>query len=82
MINPAEDDCNKQCGPNETKPRAIKINPRKRHNTPTLRGGACLPLRPRLQRIVTLCVCGYWVVTRLLTGCMRSHPCVRATCVR
>ena len=27
-------------------------------------------------------VCRYWVVTRLWTGCMRPHRCVRETCVR
>ena len=26
-----------------------------------------------------LCVCMFWVATRLLTGCMRANPCVRAT---
>ena len=41
----------------------------------------CMSLRPHLQRDVTLCVCGYWVVTRLVTRCMRARPCVRAKCV-
>ena len=34
-INPAEDNCEKQCGDNEAKPHAITMNPRKRHNKPT-----------------------------------------------
>ena len=34
-INPAEDNCKKQCGPNETTPNAITMDPRKRHNIPT-----------------------------------------------
>ena len=42
---------------------------------------SCLPLRPHLRRVVTLCVCRYWVVTRLFIGCVRPHACVRATCV-
>ena len=33
--NPAEDNSNKQCTPNETKPNSNKIHPRKRHNNPT-----------------------------------------------
>ena len=41
-----------------------------------------MSLRPHLRRVVTLCVCRYWVVTRLVTGCVRARPCVRATCVR
>ena len=35
MINPAEDNCKKQCGPNETKPSAITINSRHVHNNST-----------------------------------------------
>ena len=32
MINQAEDNCMKLCGPNETKPNAITINPHKRES--------------------------------------------------
>ena len=33
--NPLEDNCKRQWGPNETKPNATKINPRRRHDNPT-----------------------------------------------
>ena len=46
------------------------------------RGASCLSLRPHIRRVVTLCVCRYWVVTRLLTGCVRLVPVyVRRVCV-
>ena len=32
IINPAEDNCKNLCGPNETKPNAITMNPRKRES--------------------------------------------------
>ena len=35
MINTAEDKCKETRGPSETKPSAITIIPRKRHNTHT-----------------------------------------------
>ena len=35
-INPAQDNCKKQCRSNETKPNAITINPRKQHNVAVL----------------------------------------------
>ena len=31
---------------------------------------------------VALCVCRYWVVTCLLTECVRPRPCAREACVR
>ena len=46
------------------------------------RGASCLLLRPHLRQVVTLCVCRYWVATRLVTGCARPRPCVRETCMR
>ena len=45
-------------------------------------GASCLPLHPHLRRVVTVYVCRYWVVIRMLTGCVRPRPCVRETCVR
>ena len=41
-----------------------------------------MSLRPHLRRVVTFCVCRYWVVTRLVTGRVRAHSCVRETCTR
>ena len=41
-----------------------------------------MSLRPKLRRVVTFCVCRYWVVARLVTGRVRAHSCVRETCVR
>ena len=41
-----------------------------------------MSLRPQLRRVVTFCVCRYWVVARLVTGRVRAHSCVRETCVR
>ena len=34
-INPAEDNCKKQCEPNKIKPNAIPIQTRKRYKNPT-----------------------------------------------
>ena len=42
-------------------------------------GASFLSLPPHLQRVVMLCVRRYWVVTRLVTGCVRARPCVRET---
>ena len=41
-----------------------------------------MSLRPHLRRVAAFCVCRYWVVTRLVTGCVQPRPCVRVTCVR
>ena len=38
------------------------------------------PLRPHLRRVVAFCVCRCWVVTRLVTGRVRAHSCVREMC--
>ena len=38
--------------------------------------GSWLLLRPHLRRVVTFCVCRYWVVARLVTGRVRAHSCV------
>ena len=35
-----------------------------------------------LHCVQVLGVCRYWVVTRLVTGRVRAHSCVRETCVR
>ena len=34
-INPAEDNCKKQCKPNKTTPNSNATHPRERHNSPT-----------------------------------------------
>ena len=34
------------------------------------------------ERRFCTCVCRYWVVTRLVTGRVRAHSCVREPCVR
>ena len=55
------------------------------HDSPLNNPQSCVhttPLRPHIGRVVTLCVCRYWVVTRLLTGCVRPRPCVREPCLR
>ena len=41
-----------------------------------------MSLRPQPRRVVTFCVCRYWVVARLVAGRVRAHSCVRETCVR
>ena len=73
----AEYNCRKQCRASDT-----ICTPNHTTTTYSPRGASCLSLRPHLRRVVTLCVCRYWVVTRLVTGCVRPRPCVRETCVR
>ena len=57
-INQADETCKKQYGPNDTTPNATTTNTTKSHNiaTHSCTGASCLPLRPHLRRVVTLCV--------------------------
>ena len=78
-VNPAEDNRKKQCERNETKPNAITINPRNRHNNPTHSLTPCARVHPaiRTPAMQYACMQSQTVTTCRGCGCNVMHKAPR-----